>query len=214
MLDKTGTDFSHFTKFLLMFLSLALFSYKTQAASISASTCNLNDIANAISVAASGDTVIVPAGTCAWKDKLTITKGVTLQSQGKGKTIVKNSLDPATYTYENFMIDYDPASPTLNEPFRVTGFEFDGNRNGGGVRIKLYGPTLITKVRLDHNYFHDSTYVQSYPNRCIMWGGFAYGVTDHNEFQDCYKTFDVEGGRRCRLEFITSRNWHFKLGFF
>src|SRR5574341_310893 len=44
-----------------------------QAATIAAASCSRTDVNAAISNASDGDTVLVPAGTCTWDQRITIT---------------------------------------------------------------------------------------------------------------------------------------------
>jgi hypothetical protein len=166
---------------------------------IRAASCEQEDVQAAINNATNGDIVVVPKGICTWNTKITVIKGILLRGQGKGRTVIKNGLNPLDerWKWSNVLISYSPVVYNANKPFRITQFEFDGNFLGGGVNIANTATTLsgtITNIRIDHNYFHDSLYSGGISQRCIMWGGFAYGLVDNNEFENCAKSIDIEGG--------------------
>jgi hypothetical protein len=61
----------------LLIISLASGIVKqTCAAQINAAGCGYNDVSAAIASASAGDTVLVPAGSCAWSATLIITRGI------------------------------------------------------------------------------------------------------------------------------------------
>lgn len=164
------------------------------AATINAASASYSDVALAVSSANSGDTIVVPAGTATWDTRLDITKGITLQGAGIDKTVLINALNPADYgKYYPSFINYSPASPELNELFRVTGFTFDGNDNGCGIVIGNGSTTTyISNVRIDHNKFIDIRN-PTYTMRAVRFSGLTYGLVDNNQFMDCRKCVDVYG---------------------
>jgi hypothetical protein len=56
------------------------------AATHAAASCNLSDVETAVSAAAVGDTVTIPAGTCTWSSELSISSGITLTGSGTPNT--------------------------------------------------------------------------------------------------------------------------------
>ena len=122
-------------------------------------------------VAASGDTVNLPAGSVTWGNTLTITKGVTLQGAGMDSTTVTSSGG-------TIIVAYIPANPSLNESFRLTGVTLDGNgRSVIGVYVGNSSTSdTITNIRLDHNKIHGCA------NKCFQPIGMIYGLIDNNIF--------------------------------
>ena len=60
-----------------------------EAATLTASSCNLSDVKAVISSAMDGDTVVIPAGTCSWSGPLAISnKSITIKGQGTGATVI------------------------------------------------------------------------------------------------------------------------------
>src|SRR5581483_1256183 len=92
-------------------------------AAASPATCSQTDVQAAIDAAASGDTILVPAGSCTWSN-VTIpgSKGLTLQGGSGGTTTIAGSEALSVTTH---------ATTTT----RVTGFTFTGvgTSNGGDV---------------------------------------------------------------------------------
>ena len=66
-----------------MTLLLSVLSGPTaHAATHAAASCNSSDVQTAINSAAVGDTVTIPAGTCAWTSALSVTANITIQGNG------------------------------------------------------------------------------------------------------------------------------------
>ncbi len=64
---------------------LPMFTKTATAATVNASSCSQSSVATAISSAANGDVVQVPAGTCSWSG-LSIAKPIHLKGAGVGQT--------------------------------------------------------------------------------------------------------------------------------
>lgn len=138
---------------------------------IVAFSCARDDVAAAIDVAASGDLVLIPEGTCAWGASLKIVKGITLRGAGIGRTIILDAI-PATGVLLSWVCEPGTAS-------RLTGIEF---RNGGRAEIDFVGRIRIgctniagTTFRLDHNKFDRLNGLNVRPDTVV-------GVFDHNEW--------------------------------
>ncbi len=77
---------------LCAFLLTVALGREAKANTISASSCNTGDVQSAINSAAEGDTVNIPAGTCAWTSGVTISgKGIIVQGAGGGRIIAYSS---------------------------------------------------------------------------------------------------------------------------
>jgi len=141
-----------------------------------ADSCSLADVSTAITAASSGDTVIVPAGSCTWDTGLTITKGIILQSAG-GTTLVNNT--------GGDLITYKPADFTLNSAFRMTGFTINLNSSGSGLILDGNSADSPlnpqTKIRIDHNTFITDVTDTSTSHQGINNKGML-GVIDNNTF--------------------------------
>src|SRR5215211_6136116 len=72
-------------------------------------------------VAVNGDTITLPAGTFTWATSVTISKAITLQGEGTGRTIIKDDVQTP-----GFCLRVNSPAGGVN---RVTGIEFqDGGR--------------------------------------------------------------------------------------
>lgn len=150
---------------------------------ITAASASFADVSAAVSRAKAGDTVVVPAGTATWSSRLVITKGINLIGAGVGSTVITSAYNDyiaggANTDPENYLITYQPSSPSSNDAFRFSGFTVNGN-NKSHV-FCLYNTSVdypITKIRVDHNYFYNATY-----SVCAVLGP-CYGVIDNNTIQ-------------------------------
>lgn len=90
------------------------------AATINAVSCSQANVSSAISSAAVGDTIQVPAGSCSWSG-LSISKAIYLKGAGAGQTNI-------TLTGDNKI------TKQSNGIIRVSNFSF--SKNGGGNESK------------------------------------------------------------------------------
>ena len=175
------------TRKFLILLAASSFILCTSVAEIYADThtaasCSYSDVSNAISAASSGDTVLIPSGSCTWSSSLSITKGVYLIGAGAGSTNI-------TGGFAGWLIQYSPSDYSANHPFRVSGFTFDGNGLGSGIRLNYHATnlTIQTKVRIDNNLFND------FGTQAIVNNGMR-GVIDNNTFTNTdYPIRNVSG---------------------
>ncbi|MGZ3748923.1 MAG: hypothetical protein ACXWRE_15715, partial [Pseudobdellovibrionaceae bacterium] len=89
---------------LLFTLGVFVPSAMLRAATIAAASCSYADVSSAISAAAKGDTVNVPAGSCTWSSTLLINKGISLIGGNGGVTKITAGLGAG-----NFIIQINPA---------------------------------------------------------------------------------------------------------
>jgi hypothetical protein len=159
---------SGFLCFVLLFLAAV-----SNAAAIKAASTSLFDVQSAVSSAASGDTVVVPAGSSTWSGVLTINKGIILQGGGVGNTVISASISNAA----DGLIHYEPTSPSLDEPFAVSGFTFECKWLTCGVMIENQTRSVITKIRVHHNRFHNAL-------TGVYVNAEMYGLIDNNVFYE------------------------------
>jgi hypothetical protein len=161
--------------FWLLFAGLVI-NYNLISASyaetIYALSAAYSDVRNSVSLAKSGDTIVVPAGTATWNNQLLIDKGLILTGAGVGKTIITGNTGTGT-----FLIKYQPTSPQNNDAFRLTGFTFDLNKNCGAFNLVNNTVTYpVTNVRIHNNTFLNCT------GAAVEISGTVFGVIDSNTF--------------------------------
>lgn len=110
--------------FIALLAVLSLFPKASTAATIDASSCSQSSVSAAISSAANGDVIQVPAGTCSWSG-LSIAKPIHLKGAGAGKT--------------NITVSGNTVTKQSAGVIRVTDFSF--SKSGGGNESKGF---LIT----------------------------------------------------------------------
>jgi len=168
-------------------LILGVFGTDLHAATINATSASYAAVSAAVNSAAAGDTVVVPAGSATWGSTLSITRGITLIGGGIDVTVITSSIA------NNFaaLISYAPANPSLNTPFRVSGFTLNGASKSMAIDLKNPTTTNVNKIRIDHNKFTNAV------QYAIRFDGELYGVVDHNQFIDNYLCTQILG-----------RNWY------
>jgi FG-GAP-like repeat len=127
--------------------------------------------------AQNGDTIMLPAGTFTWTTAVRLSKAITLQGKGIGRTIIRDAFQ--TRAVLGWHLE-----ETANGAARLTGIEFqDGGRtqtatSPGGVITIIGSNTNGTTFRWDH---------------CKMIGlngamtlNTVIGVVDHNVIQSSY----------------------------
>ena len=162
--------------------SLASASIKT------ASTCTQRDVQTAIDSAVDGDTVQVPAGTCAWTSStvaaVTITHAITLQGSGCALDGDGRATTPCgTVIIDNTAIDWNKTAIEVNYSgsslVRITGFEIILNHSTGNYSGEIRIEGGASKFRVDHCVFNGGTHTKA---NAISVYDTTYGVIDHNTF--------------------------------
>src|SRR5438105_5222239 len=172
-------------RFGALFAALLLaVSGAVQAAKINARSPSFRDVSEAITSAAKGETVIVPAGTASWTETLVINKPITLMGQttvnysnetAKNQTIILDDVKPrnpiihADITAGDMTVE--PTVPLL----QIKGFTFRGSPNttSGTTIAAIHLSGTCPAVRISDCHF-DSLY-----QRSIYTFGWIYGVMDN-----------------------------------
>jgi len=141
------------------------------ASTITAASCSYSAVAAAVTSASHGDTVAIPAGTCKWDATLVVTKAITLQGAGVGRTVIQDGV-----IGDKALVDL---TLVANLVTRLTGVEF---RDGGIGGINYNGIIVVRgansdsrRVRIDHCQFDHLDGTQVFLSD-------ALGVVDHNNF--------------------------------
>jgi hypothetical protein len=171
----------------LLFTLLSLLLAGTTAVAV---TCNSDGSPSSVQAcldsANDGDTITIPAGVFTWASGVTSQRGITLQGQGIGATIIRDNVQ------SGIMIAFTvPASTTA----RLTGIEFqDGGHGGRGnyandpglVNAQAPSQTNGAQFRFDHNKWNNV-----FGNVGI---NTVLGVADHNTFiTDAQGAFTLYG---------------------
>ena len=72
-------------------IALIVWTAPVAAATLTAASCSYSDVNAKVGAAVDGDTVVVPAGNCAWNGGLAISKAITLKGAGIGQTFITNN---------------------------------------------------------------------------------------------------------------------------
>lgn len=142
-----------------------------RAVTITAASCSRTDVQTAVDAAAEGDTVGIPSCPAGvpWTNKLTITKGITIQGAGIDCTVlIDNAVNDSMLAIGAFN----------NKDWRITGITFRG-----GTALKNWASTLEVQgnshaFRIDNVKFFD----WQTESRAIQTFGDLWGVIDHSIF--------------------------------
>jgi len=150
------------------------------AKTINAADCSRNSVASAISTASSGDTILIPAGSCTganrWTSPITISKQ-NLTIEGAGSSLTTIQANNTSYSSSDAPI-FSTSGSSANG-LRVTGIHFlygtkTFNFTGTG------GTSITRDFRIDHCKF-TGNYMALF-----TYSGAARGVVDNCEFIDSY----------------------------
>ena len=110
-------------------LLVALSAAPAPANTVTAASCSTSAVQAAITSAATGDTVLIPSGTCAWTSGVTTSgKGITLQGAGSGRII---AYDNGTET---------PTIGTGTKTFTIGGYSpgFSASSIAAGETLMIF----------------------------------------------------------------------------
>jgi hypothetical protein len=144
-------------------ISLLVAVADASAAQATAASCSSTSVASAVSNAADGDVVAIPAGICTWTSHLTIAKGISVIGAGEGVTIISGG-------------GFNFTTPS-GKSFRVSGMTI---RGVAGIGVYANSKSW----RIDHITFENVT---GRPDGRIIWiqpsnGDHTAGVIDHVTF--------------------------------
>ncbi len=160
------------------------------AATINAASCSATNVQAAINSASTGDTVVVPAGACAWSGtgavSISGSKNITLQGAGAGQTIITGG----SVEIRNL------SSPWTGS--RITGFTFTLNS------ASFFNIEGAIGYRIDHNTITKPSWGLCIQLIGSLVGGQSLspseGLIDHNTLTDCrivsYGEYTDTGGNR------------------
>lgn len=145
------------------------------AATITAASPALLDVATAVNRAATGDLVVIPPGTSTWTSTLAINKAITLQGAGIGRTVINYGVP------NNWGVNIN--LPTAGR-FRLTGVEFNGGNSFGSNMLIIHGPPT-SQFEIDHCKF------RNVGMRTISSYSGGQGLIDHCSFLDNWLTVSL-----------------------
>lgn len=189
----------------LALAAVGILSVEAAAGTVTAASCSRDHILSAIGAASNGDTVIVPAGTCAWAIPLVFSKGIVLQGAGVGITVISATSGTHVISYQP-----DASARAANALMRITGFTFDAlNSRSYGVLVVNHSATPVSRVRIDHNRVINTT------SRGVYIIGTVFGVADNNTLETFYHGMDAEGSdvlqwQVLEREYGSAENFYFE----
>ena len=165
---------------LIVLLTLVL-ACSIESATTTAASCSNADVQAAINSMVPGDTVLMPAGTCAWTAKVTA-PDISLIGQGPGVTILQDSVPRSGGGQNGTALRVE-----ANAGFcpRVSGFTTEpGGETANHANGLILLTGLSTCTRIDHIHINGTSVGP------VIKTNSVYGVADHIIGTDSgFKTF-------------------------
>ena len=178
----------------ILFLTIwiiILITGQSFAATIYVTSCSYADVKTAVDSANAGDTVMVPAGTATWANRLTLSKSVRLIGAGIEKTIIKNGIIDTGGG--DFLVNIRPEHPEDDPFIEVTGFTFDADNEGACISVYCRNKDYAYyNFRIHHNKIKNNMDEgDSYMS--IKIKGNCFGLIDNNQFENNNYAFKIYG---------------------
>lgn len=144
----------------------------SHAATVNVANCSLGTVQSAVDAAASGDTLLIPSGTCTWNSALSIRKSVTLRGAGSENGGTRINYGGSGHTLVSIQ------GPSNKGRVDISGFRFVGGDSNfwNGTAMQINGPTGWKNLRVHHNVFEDN-----YPWTMTAETG-THALIDNNVF--------------------------------
>jgi hypothetical protein len=155
---------------------------------VNAASCSQTDVQAALNKASTGDTVVIPAGTCGWTTQISWTAPANVVLKGAGSQSTLGGGD-ATVIIDNYASGSALLSVATNPSgtFRLTGLTFQGGSTGTG-NDKFDGMVEIKgssqNIRVDHIHMVSTTYSPATAGALLEFQVCTYGVVDHSLFDN------------------------------
>lgn len=142
-----------------------------------AASCNVGDVQSAVNSASSGDTVMVPPGTCVWNSALSVSSGISIIGAGEGSTIIQSNVSSETF----ISVTLTAGGPL----FRLSGMTLEPasglvGPGKGNFPLNFSGTCSTTTcpyIRLDNLAFSGWHYT-SYGSPSSNYDGYLLGIND------------------------------------
>lgn len=152
-------------------VALILWGAPAAATTLTAVSCSYSDVNAVVGLAVDGDTVVVPAGNCAWNNGLAITKGIALKGAGVGQTFITNN-----HTTGNLITLTEAAAVSIS----VRGFDFavGAGPTPSNHFFRVTGTTNGKPVLIGENRFvlgRNGNAIRLEVNRGVIWNNTFIG---------------------------------------
>jgi len=171
--DQMRTTMRILNLLLVCFIGLCAYTKVDYAATIKVAdfgdgSCSLANAQYAYNAASAGDTVVFPAGNCAWPSAMTINKPLSIIGAGSGTGGTK--LISSGIMTDGF---FHVTRINSTDLMRISGFYFEMKNMVPYTAVSIYSNNM-DNIRIDHNIFNQG-------NRSIIFHNLK-GVIDHNYF--------------------------------
>lgn len=160
-------------KSLIISFFLVYVGITAEAATINAASCSQANVQSAINLANTGDTIIIPNGSCTWTSGISLNdKGLHIKGATKYGAIITHNAGSATLF---------PITEHSSFHIRISNIRFQEGTGGqdawDGMFIAVWPATNGKSVLIDNNYFN----LTSWGRRAMRYN-VNRGVVWQNEF--------------------------------
>lgn len=149
-----------------------------------AATGSWADVSNAVRISVTGDTVTIPVGSNLWGGPIILTNGIAIRGSGTNSCIISNDqVKVDGKEMPSLLVEMKENAPLTISHIRFEGVLTIGKEvNEGGCAIRFDPPPVLpTKVRVTSCYFG------RFSKALYLRQGGAFGVADHNYFENNYQ---------------------------
>lgn len=148
------------------------------SATLTAATCATTDIQAQITAAASGDTVLIPNGTCTWSSTITLSgKGLILRGQSEAGVVITNTAVPGIHVTEDTAVHTQIAYLTASGSGRLLDINPHSTPTDDGKAVLVHHLTL-----------HNTSGIRLLANRGVVYLNTITGessLSGNLEFLQC-----------------------------
>lgn len=178
----------------LLLMGICGLAHSSWAVTINAVSCSQADVQNALNSAASGDTISVPAGNCAWAAGISFSKGIKLCGAGSGGFVGRSTSSNTIGTGAKIFTTSSGLDFQVGETITVL-YLADGAINMTGTVTSYSGTGLVLNIVSTNGSGTGGVWLFMRPARTTIVNDYAnnWGVGLFNITENTSASTEVSG---------------------